>query len=203
MPWPSGASVDPAEEKARTLGELVSGPWEELGRPCSEVVADQALRFAERRAAAFDLERCVVVHGDPHPANALQILAPRPGAESGYVFVDPDGFLADPTCDLGVVLRHWCPELLAEPLPDLHLSRRAASRPRCEQQLEPGEAAYIGQVCAVEIDAGKVRTVDIGPTRSSASARRPSPCGPMTALSVVASVAPCSALAKRGSFSGG
>jgi streptomycin 6-kinase len=119
VPRPSGASVDPAEEKARTLGELVSGLWEELGRPCSEAVADQALRFADRRAAAFDLERCVVVHGDPHPANALQILAPRPGAESGYVFVDPDGFLADPTYDLGVVLRHWCPELLAGDAPAL------------------------------------------------------------------------------------
>ncbi|MEO3821923.1 hypothetical protein [Plantactinospora sp. B24E8] len=38
---------------------------------------------------------------------------PRPGAESGYVFVDPDGFLAEPAYDLGVVLRDWCPQLLA------------------------------------------------------------------------------------------
>jgi streptomycin 6-kinase len=29
------------------------------------------------------------------------------------VFIDPDGFLADPAYDLGVVLRDWCPELLA------------------------------------------------------------------------------------------
>ena len=29
------------------------------------------------------------------------------------MFVDPDGFVADPAYDLGVVLRDWCPELLA------------------------------------------------------------------------------------------
>ena len=29
------------------------------------------------------------------------------------MFVDPDGYLADPAYDLGVALRDWCPELLA------------------------------------------------------------------------------------------
>jgi streptomycin 6-kinase len=110
---PAELVVDPAHEKARGLGEMVRSLWEELGRPCSAAVADQAMLFSERRAAAFDLDRCVVVHGDPHPANALRVLKPRPGAESGFVFVDPDGFLADPAYDLGVVLRDWCPQLLA------------------------------------------------------------------------------------------
>ena len=54
-----------------------------------------------------------MVHGDPHPWNALQTLAPRVGAEAGFVFVDPVGFLADPAYDLGVVLRDWCTQLLA------------------------------------------------------------------------------------------
>jgi streptomycin 6-kinase len=62
---------------------------------------------------AFDLKRCVVVHGDPHPANALLVRAPRAGAESGYVFVDPEGFLCEPEYDLGVVMRDWNEELLA------------------------------------------------------------------------------------------
>jgi streptomycin 6-kinase len=110
---PSGLMVMPAEEKARGLGRLVSRLWEKLDRPCSLRVATQALQFAERRAAAFDLDQCVVVHGDPHPGNALRVLAPRAGAESGFVFVDPDGFLAAPAYDLGVVLRNWCPQLLA------------------------------------------------------------------------------------------
>lgn len=102
-----------AERKARELHELVSRLWVELGRPCPEAVFSQALRFAERRAAAAAPERAVLVHGDPHPANALQVRTPRAGAEAGFVFVDPDGFLAEPAYDLGVVLREWCTELLA------------------------------------------------------------------------------------------
>ncbi len=101
------------EAKARELHELVSRLWVELDRPCSEKVFSQALRFAERRVAAADPGRAVFVHGDPHPANALQVKTPRVGAELGFVFVDPDGFLAEPAYDLGVVLREWCAELLA------------------------------------------------------------------------------------------
>lgn len=110
---PADLTVMPAQEKAGQLGRLVAQLWEQLGRPCSERVLTHALRFAEQRAAAFDLDRCVVVHGDPHPANALQVTASRAGAESGFVFVDPDGFLADPAYDCGVVLRDWCTYLLA------------------------------------------------------------------------------------------
>lgn len=111
VPRAAELTVDPAAEKARALGELVARLWESLGRPCSERVVTRALTYAERRAAAFDPGRCVVVHGDPHPGNALRVVAPRAGADAGFVFVDPDGFLADPAYDLGVVLRDWCAEL--------------------------------------------------------------------------------------------
>lgn len=113
---PAGVAV-PVEEKAHGLADLVSRLWEDLDRPCPELVVARALEFAARRAAAVDPDRCVIVHGDPHPGNALRVAAPRPGAESGYVFVDPDGFVADPAYDLGVVLRDWCPELLAGDTP--------------------------------------------------------------------------------------
>jgi streptomycin 6-kinase len=113
VPRPPGATVAPSEEKARGLHGLVASLWERLRHPCSERVVRKALGYAERRAAAFDLDRCVVVHGDPHPANALTVRTPRPGAESGVVFVDPDGLLAEPAYDLGVVLREWCEQLLA------------------------------------------------------------------------------------------
>lgn len=109
----------PQPEKARDLGELVGRLWEALGRPCSARVVERALACARRRAAAFEPDRCVVVHGDPHPGNALRVPAPRPGAESGYVFVDPDGFLAEPAYDLGVALRDWCAALLAGDAPAL------------------------------------------------------------------------------------
>lgn len=113
VPRPPGAAVDPEQEKAAQLARFVRHTWDRLGRPCSEAVMATAVRYAERRAAVFDLDRSVVVHGDPHPGNALRATAPRPGAESGFVFVDPDGFLAEPAYDLGVVLRDWCPRLLA------------------------------------------------------------------------------------------
>lgn len=112
---PPGAdqAMDVLEYKAQTLAQLISELWVKLERPCSEKIVSQALEFARRRMDAFDRERCVVVHGDPHPANALQVLAPRAGAESGYVFVDSDGFLCEPEYDLGVVMRDWNEELLA------------------------------------------------------------------------------------------
>jgi streptomycin 6-kinase len=112
-PRPAGLEVTPDDEKAGQLARVVSRLWEDLDHPCAERVVNVALRYARRRAAAFALERCVVVHGDPHPWNALQVLAPRLGAEAGFVFVDPVGFLADPAYDLGVVLRDWCEQLLA------------------------------------------------------------------------------------------
>lgn len=125
-PRPAGLVVTPDNEKAGQLARMVSHAWEELGHPCSEQVINQALQYAERRASAFDLERCVVVHGDPHPWNALQALTPRIGAEAGFVFVDPVGFLADPAYDLGVALRDWCTQLLAKGTPEaaVALARR-------------------------------------------------------------------------------
>lgn len=120
---PRTAAQEPETDKATLLGRMVGELWEKLGRPCGERVVERALTYAERRAAAFDLDRCVVVHGDPHPANALRVPQPRQGAESGFVFVDPDGFLAEPAYDLGVVLRDWGPQLTASADP-LALARR-------------------------------------------------------------------------------
>lgn len=98
-------------DKATGLAGLVRHAWERLDRPCSVRVVDQALRYAERRAADAHVDP-VVVHGDPHPGNLLAVRAPRPGAETGHVFVDPDGFVADRAYDLGVALRDWSGRLL-------------------------------------------------------------------------------------------
>lgn len=82
-------------------------------------IVDEALRCAERRSAAFDPDRCVVVHGDA-AANVLR----RPG--DGWVFVDPAGFVGDPTYDRGVAARDWGAELLASADP------RALMRSYCQ-----------------------------------------------------------------------
>jgi streptomycin 6-kinase len=108
---------DPVQDKAAELAGLVERLWEELRHPCAEATIDYALYCARRRSAALEPDRCVVVHGDAAAANALRVLGPRPGAEAGFVFVDPDSFLGDPTYDLGVALRDWTPQLLAAPDP--------------------------------------------------------------------------------------
>ena len=103
--------------KAAELRDLVERLWHDIEPDCPIGVRDAALACADRRAAAFDPATCVVVHGDAAAANALRVLQPRIGAETGFVFVDPDGFVGDPAYDLGVALRDWCPELLASPDP--------------------------------------------------------------------------------------
>ena len=106
-----GVRPDHGADKATQLADFVAGAWSRLGAPVSQRVVRQALRYAELRAADATVE-LVVVHGDPHPGNLLAVPNPRPGAETGYVFVDPDGFVADRAYDLGVALRDWCGWLL-------------------------------------------------------------------------------------------
>ncbi|GAA1428932.1 hypothetical protein GCM10009616_09850 [Microlunatus lacustris] len=101
---------EPPLDKAGSLAELVSRLWDEQGGPTEEAVLTTALEYARRRGLVEPSE-LVVVHGDPHPANLLQVLTPRAGAVSGWCFVDPDGFVADRAYDLGVALRDWSAHL--------------------------------------------------------------------------------------------
>ena len=100
---PSGA------DKARRLSEFIAVTWEEVNRPCSRRVIEQALTFAETRGAAFDPEATVLVHGDAHSANALQDPKHVPAR---FKFVDPDGLVAEPAYDLAIPMREWSGELL-------------------------------------------------------------------------------------------
>jgi streptomycin 6-kinase len=100
VPADDAAPIDKAAELADFINDFPPSP-----------LIDEALRCAERRSAAYDPGRCVVVHGDAAAANVLQ----RPG--DGWVFVDPDGFVGDPAYDRGVAVRDWCAELLAAPDP--------------------------------------------------------------------------------------
>ena len=54
-----------------------------------------SVRRADRRAAD---ERAVLVHGDVHQWNALE-------SDDGFTLVDPDGLLAEPEYDLGILMR--------------------------------------------------------------------------------------------------
>ena len=108
--------VPPEEDKAIGLSALVSEHWDRLGHPCPVEVRDQALRYADELADAPP-DSLVVVHGDPHPGNALAVRRARPGADTGYCFVDPDGFVADRAYDLGVAMRDFSSTVLREGRP--------------------------------------------------------------------------------------
>lgn len=105
---PTGAA------QAVRLIDFVSTTWEDLDRPCTEQAVDHAIACAERRRAAHDDERAVLVHGDVHQWNALR-------AGDGFKLVDPDGLLAEAEYDLGVIMREDPDEpLAADPLATAH-----------------------------------------------------------------------------------
>lgn len=104
----SDSGLPTGADKAARLGAQAVTCWTELGRPCSERAIEHAVACAERRAAAHDDERAVLVHGDVHRWNTL---ATRD--RSGYALVDPDGYAAEPECELGVLMREDVAELMA------------------------------------------------------------------------------------------
>jgi len=92
-------------EKGRWLANSIMEMWQALDRPCSARAVEYALDCAARRARAHRDERAVLVHGDVHQWNTLQ-------APAGYKLVDPDGLLAEPEYDLGIIMREDPLELL-------------------------------------------------------------------------------------------
>lgn len=111
---PAGAATGEADPAPRLRAGVVERD-RRLGRPTDPRVLRTALDCADE-VAGWAGPR-VVAHGDPHPANVLRVREPRPGAPGGWVLVDPDGVLADPAYDVGVLLRDWCSHLRG---PDAH-----------------------------------------------------------------------------------
>jgi streptomycin 6-kinase len=89
------------------MANWIEETWISLERPCPAAIIDQVRRFADSRGAAHRDEHAVHLHGDPHPDNILRVPAPRAGAASGFVFIDPAGLAAEPAFDLGVILAGW------------------------------------------------------------------------------------------------
>jgi streptomycin 6-kinase len=93
-----GVDLPTGAEKADWLAATIPPAWAELGRPCSERTIEHAVDCARRRAAAHDDDRAVLVHGDLHQWNVLR-------AADRWALIDPDGLLAEPEYDLGIVMR--------------------------------------------------------------------------------------------------
>lgn len=109
VPVPAGLQT--GADKVRWLSGFIGATWEELDRPCSRRVVEQALASAEVRGAAFDPQAAVLVHGDAHGTNALRDPKHASG-EARFKLVDPDGLLAEPAYDLAIPMKEWSRELL-------------------------------------------------------------------------------------------
>jgi streptomycin 6-kinase len=104
---PPGTRLPSGAEKAEWLAEFIASSWEALDRPCSAAAIDMALGFAAARAAAFDPDTAVLVHGDAHSWNTLE------AGNGTFKLVDPEGLISEPAHDLAVPMRELNEELLA------------------------------------------------------------------------------------------
>jgi streptomycin 6-kinase len=96
-------------DKARSQAEFIDQNWQALRPVRSQAIADRALAYARERARAWNSTDSLLLHGDAHGWNTLQVPA-EPGC---YKFVDPDGLFAEPAADLAIALREWRDELLS------------------------------------------------------------------------------------------
>ncbi len=118
VPSTAVSPTGPAQDRAAVLRRQILQADRRLGGVCPPAVLAQAVAALQARRAAYDPDRIVVTHGDPHPANLLRVHTPRPGATTGWAFVDPEGVLAEPAHDLGVALRDWNGRMEAAGSPD-------------------------------------------------------------------------------------
>ncbi len=100
-----GCGLPSGADKGRWLSQFILETWETLNHPCSEQVVEHALACTQRRVAAHDDERAVLVHGDVHQWNVLR-------SNGGFKLIDPDGLLAEAEYDLGILMREDPKELL-------------------------------------------------------------------------------------------
>lgn len=99
-PVDQSAGLQRGSERARWTATRLERVWEQSQHACSERVLADAIACAERRADAHDDARAVLCHGDLHELNALQ-------ADDGtFRLIDPEGVVAEPEYDLGVLMRN-------------------------------------------------------------------------------------------------
>lgn len=114
LPRDIAATPNGSTHKAAELRDLIDRLADAYGvRDRHADAIARARLYAEHRLSARGSSPMVLCHGDPHPGNLLAVSSPRPGAPTGYVWVDPDGFLCEPEYDLGVVLRGFNSLILA------------------------------------------------------------------------------------------
>ncbi len=95
--------------KARWHQDFITEQWSAQRELCTIELRDAALACSQARLDAFDTASSVLVHGDAHAWNTLQV----PGEAEAWKLVDPDGYFMEPAYDLGISMREWIDEYLA------------------------------------------------------------------------------------------
>lgn len=129
---PGDASLPTGAWKATWLADFIDRTWQRLDGPCHRHTRNLALDFAAERADAHTTAASVLVHADAHEQNLLTIGVRRTNPDTPCKFVDPDGLLGEPACDLAVPMRGWSAELRDAPV--------RLGRERC---------AYLADLCEV------------------------------------------------------
>lgn len=92
--------------------KFIPESWESLGQPCPKKVIDAAMHCLALREAAMRPENWVLLHGDAHNNNALEV----PGEPGRFKLVDAEGVFYEREYDLGVLMREWPEDYDEEPL---------------------------------------------------------------------------------------
>lgn len=100
------------------FSDFMPAAYAQLGAPCGKKVLDTALGYVEAIEARTQPGEYVLVHGDAHNNNMLNV----PGTDE-YRFIDPDGQLYEKAYDVGVLMREWPEEYAEKPM--------EAARERC------------------------------------------------------------------------
>lgn len=112
-PLPEGHNLQTAHDIINWFSNFIPELWVEVERPCSKQLVDKALLFLAYRLSSTSLETSVLVHGDAHNGNILQDMAK---AQPSFKMIDPDGIVAEPAYDLGVLMREWMNDFTINPL---------------------------------------------------------------------------------------
>ncbi|MGN8646997.1 aminoglycoside phosphotransferase family protein [Gracilibacillus sp. HCP3S3_G5_1] len=116
-PLPQDHKLQSSNDIINWFSRFIPKLWEELGTPCAKQLIDNALVFLESRSSNSALETSVLIHGDAHSGNILQDVGkPQPC----FKLIDPDGLVAEPAYDLGVIMREWPDQLTGNPLESGH-----------------------------------------------------------------------------------
>jgi streptomycin 6-kinase len=115
-----------AVDKARRLAQFIEEYWEHFGRPVPRAKVDRALELCESRAAAWDPDTAVVVHGDAHAHNVMR------RANGELAFVDPEPFRCERAYDIAVALRmRPSADGQPEPVREWHFIERLSTGLQC------------------------------------------------------------------------